>query len=281
MTNDRPIAQGSMTGSPGGVPEAAGDPAAPISLSIDAGVAVATLCRPPVNAIDDAWVERLNRVLDAVEADEQVRVLWIRSEQRVFCAGADLAFMRQRFATAEGRCAMIDFTRRLQQVYARIERSPRVSVAEIGGPALGGGFELALACDLRVVADKARLGLPEARLGLLPAAGGTQRMTRICGESTARRLILGAEVVQGAEAVALGLAQWHAPAAQLRAVAGGVVERIAALPVAALRESKRCIGAALDARLDGYEVELEGSGALLALQETQDRVRRFLERDAS
>ncbi len=253
---------------------------APISLSIDRGIAVATLCRPPVNAIDDAWVERLNRVLDAVESDEQVRVLWIRSEQRVFCAGADLAFMRQRFATAEGRREMIAFTRRLQQVYARIEHSPRVSLAEIGGAALGGGFELALACDLRVVADEARVGLPEARLGLLPAAGGTQRMTRICGEALARRLILGAEVVQGAEAGGLGLAQWHAPAAQLREVAGGIAERLAALPSAALRESKRCIGAALDARLDGYEIELEGSGALLALQETQERVRRFLERDA-
>jgi len=253
---------------------------APISLSIDRGIAVATLCRPPVNAIDDAWVERLNRVLDAVESDEQVRVLWIRSEQRVFCAGADLAFMRQRFATAEGRREMIAFTRRLQQVYARIEHSPRVSLAEIGGAALGGGFELALACDLRVVADEARVGLPEARLGLLPAAGGTQRMTRICGEALARRLILGAEVVQGAEAGGLGLAQWHAPAAQLREVAGDIAERLAALPSAALRESKRCIGAALDARLDGYEIELEGSGALLALQQTQERVRRFLERDA-
>ncbi|MCZ2413617.1 MAG: enoyl-CoA hydratase/isomerase family protein [Burkholderiales bacterium] len=253
---------------------------APISLSIDRGIAVATLCRPPVNAIDDAWVERLNRVLDAVESDEQVRVLWIRSEQRVFCAGADLAFMRQRFATAEGRREMIAFTRRLQQVYARIEHSPRVSLAEIGGAALGGGFELALACDLRVVADEARVGLPEARLGLLPAAGGTQRMTRICGEALARRLILGAEVVQGAEAGGLGLAQWHAPAAQLREVAGGIAERLAALPSAALRESKRCIGAALDARLDGYEIELEGSGTLLALQQTQERVRRFLERDA-
>lgn len=253
---------------------------APISLSIDRGIAVATRCRPPVNAIDDAWVERLNRVLDAVESDEQVRVLWIRSEQRVFCAGADLAFMRQRFATAEGRREMIAFTRRLQQVYARIEHSPRVSLAEIGGAALGGGFELALACDLRVVADEARVGLPEARLGLLPAAGGTQRMTRICGEALARRLILGAEVVQGAEAGGLGLAQWHAPAAQLREVAGGIAERLAALPSAALRESKRCIGAALDARLDGYEIELEGSGTLLALQQTQERVRRFLERDA-
>lgn len=258
----------------------AAEAAEPITLTIDSGIAVATLCRPPVNAIDDAWVGRLNRVLDAVEADGQVRVLWMRSGQRVFCAGADLDFMRQRFATAEGRRAMVDFTRRLQQVYARIERSPRVSLAEIGGPALGGGFELALACDLRVVADEARLGLPEARLGLLPAAGGTQRMTRVCGEAIARRLILGAEVVPGVEATGLGLAQWHAPAAQLRTLAGEIAARIAALPVAALRESKRCIGAALDARVDGYEAELEGSGALLALHETQERVRRFLERDA-
>ena len=253
----------------------------PIALSIEAGVAVATLCRPPVNAIDDDWVARLDEVLDDAEGDARVRVLWIRSAQRVFCAGADLEFMRQRFATEDGRRAMIDFTRRLQQVYARIERSALVSVAEIGGAALGGGFELALACDVRVVADEARLGLPEARLGLLPAAGGTQRMTRICGESVARRLILGAEVVQGAEAVGLGLAQWRAPAAELRATACGIVERIADLPGAALRESKRCIAAALDSRRDGYEVELEGSGALLSLEETQERVRRFLDRNAS
>ncbi|MCL4184388.1 MAG: enoyl-CoA hydratase/isomerase family protein [Burkholderiaceae bacterium] len=248
-----------------------------MQLSIDGAAAVVTLCRPPVNAIDDVWVDTLNRVLDEAEADERLRVLWIRSAQRVFCAGADLQFMRARFADDEGRHAMIAFTRHLQQVYARIEGSPLVSVAEIGGAALGGGFELALACDLRVVGDEARLGLPEARLGLLPAAGGTQRMTRICGEALARRLILGAEVVQGPEAVGLGLAQWHAPAAGLDAIARGVVERIAGLPRAALRESKRCIAAALDPRLDGYEVELQGSGALLALTETRQRVQRFLD----
>ncbi len=253
---------------------------AAISLAIDDGVAIATLCRPPVNAIDDAWVERLNRVLDDVEADGRVRVLWIRSGQRVFCAGADLAFMRRCFATDEGRRAMIALTRRMQQAYARIERSPLVSIAEIGGAALGGGFELALACDMRVVADEARIGLPEARLGLLPAAGGTQRLTRICGDSTARRLILGAEVVQGSEAVALGLAQWHAPAAQLREMAGAVARRIAALPRAALRESKRCIAAALDPAQDGYEAELAGSAVLLGLAETRELVRRFLDRDA-
>lgn len=251
-----------------------------ISLHIDGAVATATLCRPPVNAINDEWLDRLEEVLDRVEADERIAVLWIRSDQRVFCAGADLEMMRTLFASDAGRARMIETTRRMQEVFARLERSAKVSVAEIGGAAMGGGFELALACDLRVVAEEASVGLPEARLGLLPAAGGTQRMTRICGEALARRLILGAEVVQGAEAGGLGLAQWHAPAAQLREVAGGIAERLAALPSAALRESKRCIGAALDARLDGYEIELEGSGTLLALQQTQERVRRFLERDA-
>lgn len=271
MTNERSLG---IETSPGAAP------ASPISLAIDGGVAVVTLCRPPVNAIDDGWLHRLDEVLDLAEADPRVRVLWIRSVQRVFCAGADLSFMRERFATEAGRAAMIAFTRRLQEAYARIERSPKVSLAEIGGAALGGGFELALACDLRVVSGPARLGLPEARLGLLPAAGGTQRMTRICGEAVARRLILGAEVIAGTEAVALGLAQWQAPPEELHALAGSIAARIAALPGAALRECKRCIGVALDPEQDGYEVELEGSGALLALAETQALVRQFLDKSA-
>ena len=178
----------------------------------------------------------------------------------------------------EGRVRMIDFTRRMQEVYARLERVGLVSVAEIGGAALGGGFELALACDLRLVADTAKIGLPEVRLGLLPAAGGTQRMTRLCGKGVASRLILGAEIVTGAEAVALGLAHWVAPPDELQATARAVVERIAQLPRAALAASKACIGAALDGSSNGFEVELAGSRMLLGQQETQQRVRRFLEK---
>lgn len=251
-----------------------------ISLEIDGPVAMATLCHPPVNAVNDEWVARLNEILDQVERDERVSVLWLRSSERVFCAGADLEFMRARFLTEEGRVRMIDFTRRMQEVYARLERLGLVSVAEIGGAALGGGFELALACDLRLVADTAKIGLPEVRLGLLPAAGGTQRMTRLCGEGIARRLILGAEIVSGAEAVALGLAHWVAPPDELQATARAVVERIAQLPRAALAASKACISAALDGSGNGFEVELAGSRMLLGQAETQQRVRRFLEKQA-
>lgn len=250
-----------------------------ISLSIDGAIAVATLCRAPVNAINDEWVVRLNEVMDELEQAPRVAVLWLRSSERVFCAGADLEFMRARFLTEEGRALMIGFTRCLQEVYARLERIGMVTVAEIGGAALGGGFELALACDLRFVADTARVGLPEARLGLLPAAGGTQRLTRLCGEGVSRRLILGAEIVTGSDAVSLGLAQWMAPAADLQASTRVLVERIAELPRQALAACKECIGEAAAGTGEGFEVELAGSRMLLGTSDTQNRVRRFLEKE--
>lgn len=249
-----------------------------ISLSIEGAVAVATLCRPPVNAINEDWVARLDEVLGEVARAEEVGVLWIRSSERVFCAGADLALMHSIFDSAAGRERMIALTRRMQEVFARLESLPKVTLAEIGGAAMGGGFELALACDLRVVADTARIGLPEAQLGLLPAAGGTQRMTRICGEAVARRLILGAELVAGTDAVALGLAQWSAPAAEIEAKARALAGRAAELPPATLAACKHCINVGVGGSEDGLEAELAGSAMLLAAPETQRRVARFLEK---
>jgi len=122
------------------------------------------------------------------------------------------------------------------------------------------------------------MGLPEARLGLLPGAGGTQRMTRLCGDAVARRLILGAELVSGADAVALGLAHWAAPAAELEAFTRAVAERIAGIPSAALASCKRCIEAGLDANKNGFEVELEQTALLYANQESQGLVRAFLDK---
>ncbi|WP_395695148.1 enoyl-CoA hydratase/isomerase family protein [Piscinibacter sp.] len=172
---------------------------------------------------------------------------------------------------------MIVLTRRMQEVFARLEALPQVTLAEIGGAAMGGGFELALACDLRIVSEAARIGLPEARLGLLPAAGGTQRMTRICGEAVARRLILGAELVAGADAVGLGLAQWSAPAAELEARAQALTARLAELPPQTLAANKHCIEVAARGGEDGFEAELAASAQLLAAPETQRRVTAFLE----
>ncbi|HEX7221554.1 MAG TPA: enoyl-CoA hydratase-related protein [Burkholderiales bacterium] len=241
-----------------------------IALRREGALAVATLVRPPVNAIDEEWLSCLEGVLDRLEG---IAVLLLRSEQRAFSAGADLELMRSRFDTPAGRQRMVGFVREMQRVFARLEAAPQVTLAELGGPALGGGLELALACDLRIAAEEARLGLPEARLGLVPGAGGTQRLPRIAGEAVAKRLILGAEVVTGAQAVELNIVQWAVPSAELEARARSIAQDIAALPGAALAEAKACIGAA-----HGYERELEATATLLAQDATQARVRAFLEK---
>jgi enoyl-CoA hydratase/carnithine racemase len=240
-----------------------------ISFRQDGALAVITLGRAPVNAIDEPWLAGLE---EALTRGRDAAVVLVRSSERAFCAGADLELMRSRYATDEGRARMVGFVREIQRVFARLERVPQATIAEIGGPALGGGLELALCCDLRIAAEDARLGFPEVRLGLVPGAGGTQRLARIAGEAAAKRLILGAEAVSGAQAAALGLVHWAVPAGELAARAQAIAGELAALPPAALAEAKGCIGAA-----DGYERELQATARLLAQQATQARVRAFLE----
>ena len=248
-----------------------------IHLDVTGAIATATLARAPVNAIDESWIARLHDVLQQAEQAAGVSVLLVRSSERAFSAGADLELMRARFATAPGRAKMIEFVRAMQRAYAHLENSRLVSIAEIGGAAMGGGMELALACDLRLAASNAKLGLPEARLGLLPGAGGTQRLTLLCGEPIAKRLILGAEVLDGAQAATLGLVHWSVPRDELPVRARELAERVAALPSAALAACKRCIGAAGKPGQDGYGMELAATGDLLATEATQALVRAFLE----
>ena len=246
-----------------------------IELSVADGIATLTLCRPPVNAISEEWVRRFSALLDAAEGRSDWRILRIVSDQKVFCAGADLDEIRERMASADGPDRMYAFVAGIQRLYARIERLPRVTLAEIGGAAMGGGLELALACDLRIAANDARLGLPEARLGLIPGAGGTQRLTRLCGAPVASRLILGAEIVEGAAACALGLVQWAVPRSELAARASDVAVRIAALPAAALAACKSCMAAAGEPGRGGYSDELEATRLLLGEAETRRRVEEF------
>jgi len=249
---------------------------APLVVERDGGVVVATLARPPVNALDADLVARLAELVDAASATAGTAVLHIRSDERAFCAGADLALMQACFASPEGVAAMVELVRKMQRLFACIEAAPVVTIAEIGGAALGGGFELALACDLRVAACEAKLGLPEANLGLVPAAGGTQRLTRLAGAGIAKRLILGAEVVDGGQAERLGLVQWARPRAELAAWTRALAQRIAALPREALAANKACIGAAGSPTRDGYADEIAATRALYDSEETRERVARFL-----
>ena len=239
-------------------------------------VTTLTLSHPPVNAISEEWVRAFEAKLDELAAGPPCTVLHIRSDQKVFCAGADLKEVRARMDMADGADRMYAYVADIQRLYFRIEALPQVTLAEIGGAAMGGGLELALSCDLRIAANEAKVGLPEARLGLIPGAGGTQRLTRLCGPALSSRLILGAEVLDGATAAALGVVHWAVPRADLPVRAAETAKRIAGLPAAALAASKACIAAAGRPGRGGYTDELEFTRQLLNNAETRQRVQAFL-----
>ena len=244
-------------------------------ISIADQIATLVLSRPPVNAINEEWVRLLSKTLDDLSARPKWSVLHLRSDQKVFCAGADLAQVRGHVAAPDGPDWMYAYVADIQRLYRRIEQLPQVTIAEIGGAAMGGGLELALACDLRIAAGDVKIGLPEARLGLIPGAGGTQRLTRLCGRAVATRLILGAEIIDGDTAQKLGVVHWAAPRAELPARALEIAKRVAELPAAALAWSKACIAAANESGRDGYRDELEGTRRLLTNAETRHRVEAF------
>ncbi|MCW5657175.1 MAG: enoyl-CoA hydratase/isomerase family protein [Burkholderiaceae bacterium] len=239
-----------------------------------------TLERAPVNAINDELLAQLDAVLDEAEADERIAVLHLRSALPVFCGGADLALIRSCVATPQGRNEMVTIVQRMQRVFARLENVGCVTLAELGGATLGGGLELALACDWRIAAHDVRIGLPEAGLGLLAAGGGTQRLTRLVGPGIARRLILGAETVSGTEAERLGLVQWSVPAERLADTARALAQRCSELPRLALAENKRCIALASAPHGDGFAAEIAATRRLYEHPETRRRVSAFLDKRA-
>jgi enoyl-CoA hydratase/carnithine racemase len=235
---------------------------------------VVTFARSPVNALSDDSIAEFHKVLDRIDRMGDVVVLHLRSGLAVFSAGADLKEVEERLSMPPER--MVEYNRSLHRLFDRIEALPCVTLCEINGAAFGGGLELALACDLRIAAECASIGLPEARLGLIPGAGGTQRLTRLCGPGVASRLILGCEVVSGAIARDLGVVQWAVPAEELAARANELRDRIAALALPALRVSKSCIAAYSRPDLDGFEMEIESQRELIVSEDARSRVTAFV-----
>ncbi|MBV5266313.1 enoyl-CoA hydratase/isomerase family protein [Pinisolibacter aquiterrae] len=249
-----------------------------VTLDVAGPIATVTLCRPPMNAIDDAMLAALNDAFAVVEADADVAVLRIRSDQRVFCAGADLRLVGSRVGHQEGASAMVETVRSFHRTFDRLAALPKVTIAEIEGHALGGGLELALACDLRIAAHHAKLGLPEAKVGLLPGAGGTQRLTALCGAGLAARIILSGDLLDGREAERVGLVQWSAHAVDFAEVASGVASRAAGLSADAIAVAKSCIRIADRMSSEGAEAEIGGIGSLMMKPSTERRVADFLSR---
>jgi enoyl-CoA hydratase len=239
-------------------------------------VAVLTLDRADrLNALSSAMAVDLAAAIAEVEADPDVGAIVVAGVGRCFSAGADIAEL----SGLDGPQAFAAFVARLERVLGALARSPLPSVAAVHGLALGGGLELALACDLRIAESTARLGVPEIKLGLLPAAAGTARLTRMLPPAVAKQMLLTGEPLAASEAHRLGLVNEVVDEGRARAAAVELAGRLAALPGLALAAAKRLVD-------DGGQMPL---GAAIAFERetvanlfgTDDRVegiRAFLDK---
>ena len=235
----------------------------------DDGVALVQLDRPKANALSVALLEELAEIARALHADPPgAVVLW--GGPRIFAAGADISeFGGPEEARRVGR----HFLGTLD-AWATI---PRVTIAAVNGFALGGGCELALACDLRVAADDARFGQPEILLGIIPGGGGTQRLPRLVGPSRAKDMVLTGRQVPADEALRIGLADRVVPAADVRDAALAWAAELARGPLVAQALAKRAIDDGLDGPLAaGLELEQELFGEVFATEDADAGVRSFL-----
>jgi enoyl-CoA hydratase len=240
------------------------------------GVAVITLHRPDqLNALSRAAADALADAVRRADADESVRAMVVRGEGRVFCAGADITELD----ALDGPHGFAAFVTRLTDALSGLARSPKPSVAAIHGVALGGGLELALACDLRVAEENARLGVPEIKLGLLPGAAGTARLTGMLPSGIAKELLLTGEPLSAADAWRLGLVNdVVAPGAVVEA-ATELAARLAALPPLALAAGKRLVDDGAFMPLDSaIALERETVSMLFGTDDRVEGVRAFLEK---
>ncbi|MGV3517936.1 enoyl-CoA hydratase/isomerase family protein [Luteitalea sp.] len=247
-----------------------------LALSGTDAVRVLTITRPEkLNALNRAMLAALAARLDALARDETLRVLIITGAgPKAFVAGADISEFEGLTPDAATR-----YARDGQLVLDRLEALPVPTIAAINGYALGGGCELALACTFRVMAETARLGLPETSLGLIPGFGGTQRLARAIGRQQALELILTGRQVDAAEAVRLGLVLRAVPADQVMEAAQALGAQLAARAPLALRYAREAVAAGLDRPLaDGLAVEARLFGLAAASADMREGVRAFLEK---
>jgi enoyl-CoA hydratase/carnithine racemase len=244
-----------------------------VTLEVDNGVGTLRLDRPPMNALDSATQDRLKELAGEAARRADVRSVVVWGGEKVFAAGADIKEMRD--MSYED---MVDRSRDLQDAFTAVARIPKPVVAAVTGYALGGGCELALCADFRIAADNAKLGQPEILLGLIPGAGGTQRLSRLIGPSRAKDLIFTGRTVKADEALTLGLVDRVVPADEVYAQAHAWAERLARGPAYALRAAKEAVDAGLDTDLQtGLTIERTLFAGLFATADRETGMRSFVE----
>jgi enoyl-CoA hydratase/carnithine racemase len=242
------------------------------------GVALLTMRRPDqLNAISSGVADELSSLVDDVSADDAVRAMVIAGEGRAFCAGADISELEQLAGPAD----FSRFVQRLTDAFDVLAACPKPSVAALHGAALGGGLELALACDLRVAESGTRLGVPEIKLGVLPGAGGTARLPRLLPTAVAKQLLLTGEPLSAEDALRLGLVNEVCASGEAVRVALDLAGRLAGLAPLALAAAKELVAAGPSLSLDAaIELERQTVSMLFGTRDREEGLRAFREKRA-
>ena len=247
-----------------------------VELEQHGNVGLVTINRPEVlNALNMQVLRELDHVLDQVESNEDIFVLVLTGAGRSFVAGADISEMAN-FTASDAKT----FSRHGSSVLLRMTRFPRPIIAAVNGYALGGGCELAMGCDIRIGSDKAKFGMPEVGLGITPGFGGTQRLARIVGMSTATELVLTSRIIDAQEALHIGLINHLYPAEEMLDRAMDLANVIASKAQVAVRQAKQAIriGTQIDMS-SAIAFESEAFGLCFSTEDQKDAMHAFLNKE--
>jgi enoyl-CoA hydratase/carnithine racemase len=244
-----------------------------VRLEVEDGVATMRLDRPKMNALNAQVQEEIRAAAGEAGERDDVKAVVVYGGEKVFAAGADIKEMADM-----SYIDMVKRSGRLTSAFAAVARIPKPVVAAVTGYALGGGCELALCADYRIAADDATLGQPEILLGIIPGAGGTQRLTRLVGPSKAKDIIFSGRFVKADEALAIGLVDRVVPAAQVYDEALAWAGQFRKAATYAVRAAKEAIDRGLEVDLDtGLEIERAQFAALFATEDRTLGMRSFVE----
>ena len=244
-----------------------------VRVEVADGIATIRLDRPKMNALNAQVQDEIGAAAAEVTADDAVRAVILYGGERVFAAGADIKEM-----ASYGYPEMALRSAALHAAFNAVAAIPKPVIAAVTGYALGGGLELAMCADFRVLGEKAKVGQPEILLGIIPGAGGTQRLPRLVGPARAKDLIFTGRQVAADEALAIGLADKVVPDADVYQAARDLAAQYAAGPALALRAAKQAVNGGLEVDLaTGLEIERVQFAALFATEDQKAGMRSFME----
>jgi enoyl-CoA hydratase/carnithine racemase len=244
-----------------------------VRLEVEDGIGTIRLDRPPMNPLSVQMQEEIRLAAQAAGASGDVAAVVVYGGEKVFAAGADIKEMR-----AMSYVDMVERSVPLQSSITAVAQIRKPTVAAVTGYALGGGCELALACDFRVAGENAKLGQPEILLGVIPGAGGTQRLSRLVGPAKAKEIIFSGRFVVADEALAIGLVDKVVPAEEVYATALTWMRSFVGGPAYALRAAKEAIDRGLESDLDtGLEIERMLFASLFATRDRETGMTSFIE----